>query len=445
MGILNLISQRRTSSQYCTTLQDPRNMPSAVHTVDVNSPLIKYEGPWTRGGDDGDPERGLYNQGTFVYCAGTQCSATLSFTGTEIHVVGAYRNNSCPYQVDLDGQIFGPFSTAPIKVEQFQIDLFNRTDLVPGPHSLTISNLPATASGQMNLNLDYFTWTSDVNSLTDVRIQDDAQAFVYDPPSAWNAFTNNFPGLPGFDQGTGHATVQYNATATLTFTGDRVALYGAIGAQGGPYSVHIDNGSVASTFTTYQMISDPNTPLPNYLAGQLLFYADSLPPGDHTVTLTSNLASTTQDLTIDYAIVDGSLNSVPTSGSSTSSTASTSSSSMMATFVVPRSESALSPARLGGIITGVTVLALFLLGSLVYILRLRRRLRNGGVSSENENTISVARPFVQHQTQPTPMSPSSPFSVTPFLATARPSWQTEKRLRTEAQLGPPQYDFIETS
>jgi hypothetical protein len=99
-------------------------------------------------------------------------------------------------------------------------------------------------------------------------------------------------------------------------------LYGAIGSQGGPYSVNIDDGSV-STFTAQQMISDPNTPLANYLSGQMLFYADSLTPGNHTVIFTSNLVSPIQDLAIDYAIVDGTVNSVP-SGTAPSSSSTTS-------------------------------------------------------------------------------------------------------------------------
>jgi hypothetical protein len=31
-------------------------MPSVVHTIDVNSPLIRYAGPWNLGGADGDSE-----------------------------------------------------------------------------------------------------------------------------------------------------------------------------------------------------------------------------------------------------------------------------------------------------------------------------------------------------------------------------------------------------
>jgi hypothetical protein len=81
--------------------------------------------------------------------------------------------------------------------------------------------------------------------------------------------------------------------------------------------VQIDNGNV-STFTAQQMISDPNTPLANYLAGQLLFYADSLTLGNHTVTVASNVVSPTQDVAIDYAIV-GETNSVPSGAAPSSS------------------------------------------------------------------------------------------------------------------------------
>ncbi|KAJ7751914.1 hypothetical protein DFH07DRAFT_524091 [Mycena maculata] len=283
-------------------------MPSFVQTIDVNSPLVEYLGPWQLGGADGDPEVVKYNQDTFVYCANTGCFATISFNGTEVHVVGAYRLNSGPFQVELDGETFGPFGTTPTVVEQFQIDLFNQTDLTAGPHSLTISNLPPIESNKPNLNLDYFSWTNEINSLDDVRLQDDTPAFSYEPSTAWSSFTDGSSSFPDFDGGTGHSTVQGGATVAFSFKGDRVALYGAIGSLGGPYTVQIDNGSV-SHYTAQSLVSDATTPLPNYLAGQLLFYADSLSSGNHMVTITANPGSPTQDLTMDYAIVDGTLNS----------------------------------------------------------------------------------------------------------------------------------------
>jgi hypothetical protein len=60
-----------------------------------------------------------------------------------------------PDRVNLDGQIFGPLGTGPVVVEQFQIDLFNQSNMLAGPHTLTISNLPATVSNSPNMNLDY--------------------------------------------------------------------------------------------------------------------------------------------------------------------------------------------------------------------------------------------------------------------------------------------------
>ncbi|KAJ6517850.1 hypothetical protein DFH09DRAFT_940071 [Mycena vulgaris] len=285
-------------------------MPSFVQTIDVSSPLIAYSGPWRLGGSDGDSETIKYDQGTFRFCAGTQCSATINFTGTEVHVVGAYRLNSGPFQVSLDGIAFGPFGTATTVTEQFKIDLFNQTNMGPGTHSLTISNLPATNPQHPNLNLDYFTWTTEINSLNDLRIQDDTPAFSYQPPNGWVSDLSNL-NVPGFNGGTGHGTTHSGASATLRFMqGDRVALYGPIGSQGGNYSVQIDNINYGG-FTAQR--ANLGTP---FLANQMLFYADSLPAGNHTATVTAG-SLTTQAVVLSYAVVDGMLNSIPaaTSGS----------------------------------------------------------------------------------------------------------------------------------
>ncbi|KAJ7461357.1 hypothetical protein B0H11DRAFT_2056877 [Mycena galericulata] len=388
-------------------------MPSFVQDIDVNSPLVQYAGPWQLGGADGDPEVVKYNQDTFVYCAGTQCSATISFNGTEVHVVGAYRLNSGPFQVVLDGQTFGPFGTTATVTEQFQIDLFNKTEMKAGLHTLTISNLQATNPDEPNLNLDYFTWTNEVNSLTDLRIQDDTSAFVYEPPAAWSSFASPSTSFPGFD-GTGHSTVQGGATATFSFMGDRVALYGAIGSQGGPYSIAIDNGTPTS-LTAQRLVSDATTPVPNYLAGQILFYADSLSLGNHTITVTANPTSPTQDISIDYAIVDGTLNSNTTSAS-------------------PSNSQTLSSAAIGGIAAGVAVLGIcfILLTCLLYLRRRRRR------SHESKDAQLEA------QTDTTPRPVSFPFSPSPQLAPLRSHWTQGQNtsISTEPELDPPRYEAI---
>ncbi|KAJ6535403.1 hypothetical protein DFH09DRAFT_1325028 [Mycena vulgaris] len=212
----------------------------------------------------------------FRYCAGTQCSATINFTGTEVHVIGAYRLNSGRFNVALDGVVYGPFGTATTVTEQFKIHLFNQTNLGPGTHSLTISNLPATDPQHPNLNLDY------------VRIH--MTTFSYQPPNGWVSDLLRL-NLPGFDVGTGHGTTQSGATATLNFMGDRVALYGPISSSG---------GELLRLGRQHQLCR---------------LHGPAIPAGNHTVTVTTGRL-TTQALVLSHAAVDGILNSIPRSTTS---------------------------------------------------------------------------------------------------------------------------------
>ncbi|KAJ7687615.1 hypothetical protein B0H17DRAFT_1203507 [Mycena rosella] len=321
-----------------------------VQNLDATSPLIIYSGPWAVGGADGDPETSKYDKRTFKFCSGVGCSASIGFTGTEVHVVGASRLNSGPFQVTVDGNQSAALGTTPTTSEAFKLDLFNQT-LATGTHALTIFNLPPWPDnpGDSYLNLEYIWWKTDTDSPTDVRLQDDTPAFSYQPVTAWNSDLTNL-NLPGFDAGTGHATSQSGATAIFAFVGDRVALYGAIGSQGGLYTVQVDNGSV-STFNTNIDVTFELS------AGQMIFYANSLPPGNHTVTVTAKPVSVTQGLTIDYAIVDGTQNSV-TSPTPT-----------------PHSGTTLSSAVRSGIIAAAVVVGISALALVVYTLYGRPRHR----------------------------------------------------------------------
>ncbi|KAJ7458925.1 hypothetical protein FB451DRAFT_1507056 [Mycena latifolia] len=389
-------------------------MPSFVKTIDVNSPLVDYSGPWQLGGADGDSETVKYDQDTFVFCAVTPCSATIHFTGTEVHVVGAYRLNSGPFQVTLDGSTFGPFGTVATVTEQFKIDLFNQTALEAGDHSLTISNLAPFDPTKPNLNLDYFWWTTQINSLTDVRIRDDSPAFTYQPVTAWDSDLSNL-NLPDFNAGIGHATTQSGANAHFTFVGNRVALYGTIGPQGGLYTVQVDDAN-ASTFTAQSMLLGPT-----YLANQMLFYADSLPPGNHTVTITSNLVSPTQALILDYAVVDGTLNSIQ----------------------VASTTATISSAKLAGLISSTAVFGLVSLVFLIYIIHLRRRLqrtRAGQPSTPSEyaNRADVSEQPVIQQPSSRPLVPFS-------LALPQPRSTKTFKVQDQLPVNPPRYDTLQAS
>ncbi|KAJ7268416.1 hypothetical protein C8J57DRAFT_1228123 [Mycena rebaudengoi] len=191
----------------------------------------------------------------------------LDLNSTSVQFGGVDMTRARDGSVSLEGVVFGPFGTAATVTEQFKIDLFNQTNMAPEAHSLTISNLPATDPQHPNLNLDYFIWTTETNSLNDARIQDNNPAFLYQPPSGWVSDLSNL-NLPGYEVGTGHGTTQSGA---LNFMGDRVALYGLIGPSGGNYSVQVDNTSYMG-FTTHRAhLGDES------LENQMLFYADSPP------------------------------------------------------------------------------------------------------------------------------------------------------------------------
>ncbi|KAJ7255201.1 hypothetical protein C8J57DRAFT_1345733 [Mycena rebaudengoi] len=331
-------------------------MYSPIYKIDVGSPLIHYEGNWGPG-PDADPEKKKYDKDSYVFCAMNEvCSATLEFTGKEIHVVGAYRPPfSGPIQVELDGKLSGPLD--PEQTEQFQIDLFNATDLQPGMHTLKLSTVPSSDKNvTTTVSLDYFTWTSEVASLSDTRIQDDEAAFVYEPQDAWKTDLSK---LPGFDDGNGHYAVS-EGTATFTFSGDRIALVGAIGGGGGPFTAQVDNGPVWNLTMQNE----------KYSAEQVVFSADGFSSGSHTLKVVAQPGEK-QIVALDYAIVDAKANgntvtsaSAPQSGFPGSSTA------------PPSSFRAAKKGRsVAGVAAGVSLLLIVLLCALFY-LRRRRSLRS---------------------------------------------------------------------
>ncbi|KAF7325666.1 hypothetical protein MKEN_00416500 [Mycena kentingensis (nom. inval.)] len=329
-------------------------MPQIVTKIDVTSSVVQYSGPWVAGGGESDPIQ-RYDENTFLTCeAPGTCTAVLKFHGTEVHVVGSHRQGHGQYGVQLDGANFGPFtpSTDP---EVFQVDLFNRTGLTNDAHTITISNVAGTGNEYV-YDLDYFTFTSTVESTSDSRLEDTHSAFSY----SGGSWTTDVSQMPGFDAGTGHIG-SVGAEVNLSFSGDRVAIYGAVGSQGAPYSVQLDGGTVESYS---QAIKVQN----GYMANQLIYYATGLKSGNHTVQLKSTSTNTLDRFTIDYAVVDGNANpaGIIATGMGTA----------VGKDVVTSNSSGvhLSIAQLSGIAAGFGVLLLALILMTSYTVLLRRRL-----------------------------------------------------------------------
>ncbi|KAJ7221777.1 hypothetical protein C8J57DRAFT_1594011 [Mycena rebaudengoi] len=412
-------------------------MPDIAHKIDVTSPLIHYEGNWfpgsavqIAGNTFSDPDLGKHDQGTSVLCFPGKdhvCSATLNFTGTEIRVVGAYRNQFAgpfrvagPFQVELDGETSGPIQ--PPKDEQFQVVLFQQAGLTSGSHTLKLTavpllpNLPpppkSGGGGSLPFNvtfagvdLDFFTWTTNAvsGSDKDARIQDDNVAFIYQPPDAWSTDMRN---LPGFDAGNGHfALNQTDASVTFSFSGDRVDVYGAIGNIGGPFTAQIDDRPVRDLTAEQKLLPAGQ----NFLADQLIFSADSLSSGNHTLKLISRPVGSPQGLAIDYAVVDGTANNVSSASPTLPSSSEYTSSSTRPTSHPSNKQSqghrgGLNPAQIGGIAAGISLLFIVLLCALLYLRRRRRNFRSSRLAHALPSPTFVAQFPPDLVAQPTPPS-----------------------------------------
>ena len=117
-----------------------------------------------------------------MYCINaTGATATFNFTGTEVHIYGAYRYNSGPYtrvsfrsstraqissdSVTIDGvksDYFRANGSAPAANDDqqlFQVELYGINDLEPGMHEVIVTNewanAPMRKAGLDHVDIDY--------------------------------------------------------------------------------------------------------------------------------------------------------------------------------------------------------------------------------------------------------------------------------------------------
>ncbi|KIJ67685.1 hypothetical protein HYDPIDRAFT_83283 [Hydnomerulius pinastri MD-312] len=258
--------------------------------IDDKSPLLQYDATWSPG-TSADSYADEYYLGTFTTSNVTGGTASFSFNGTAFWIYGAKRDNHGTFSVSVNGQTYAN-NNGYANPYTFQQVLFNTSGLAQGTHQVLITN---TGTNNQYVDIDLVVWQSETSpasgsSIETKTIQDTDPNFQYEAP-AWNA---NPPNVNFFNNGTGHSTTSYNATATFSFTvSDAVALYGTVGPQNGPYAVSIDGGAPAN-FNATTFLSYPQT---------MLFYASNLGFAPHVLTITNLPDSNGQYLNIDFAQV----------------------------------------------------------------------------------------------------------------------------------------------
>lgn len=109
----------------------------AGYTYDDTSPALTYTGAWTHAGPSVSYTYGDYDN-TESFSASPGASATVSFTGTGVELVGPLGSNAGIADIYLDGKLAAVADTYDPWGKQFQQDVFSARHLTPGSHTLTV-------------------------------------------------------------------------------------------------------------------------------------------------------------------------------------------------------------------------------------------------------------------------------------------------------------------
>ncbi|KAF7307687.1 hypothetical protein MKEN_01128700 [Mycena kentingensis (nom. inval.)] len=325
-------------------------------TIDNVSPLITYAPPgaWTEGSAAADPLASSYSSGTFTLCTTNGASASFIFNGTQVFVGGAKRGNHGPYSVTLDGTK-STFEGASVR-EIFGL-LYASPVLSAGQHTISITN-ELVDNNKPFLDID-FAHYMDVNCWAKWHYIDRGGHERQLGILSGHVLEHGLD----IQQAYGiHVTLTAGASATLSFKGSHVQVFGPTGPTISRYTVKLD-GQLTGTY---------NGTKANYNAQTPLFAANALPGGLHTLEFISEPAVSGQMLAIDFATVPGDLSSSSSSKSDApASTSPAADSSSKGSSVGP---------AVGGAIGGIAVIAI--LGFLFFCMMKRRKQRK---RDENSN------------------------------------------------------------
>lgn len=355
-------------------------------TVEDSSPLIAYSpaGSWVDSPID-DPIATTYSGGSYHVSTAPGATATITFTGTGLSIFGGHRSNYGTYSISLDGQTISSGSSQSNDLSTRQL-LGSASGLPYGSHTAVL-----TSTGGGPIDIDWV----DVNAragppgsvVAKKTFDDNDSTIVYQPSSAdWLSNSN-----PAFLDGTLRYSQTPGASASLTFSGDAVALYGTVSPDHADIRISVDGreqrfpGGAGVASVVHPQV--------------LLYYRGDLGAGEHTIVLSGDQQPNSGPF-IDLDFVDVFTLSVPPDASSTPIVAPTgaAASDKTAAPVPPSSPTAsLSSSRMpiGTIAVAVIggFLALLLLLGLAAFLLLRRRRRQSTTVEKPMISVSPSLPM----------------------------------------------------
>jgi hypothetical protein len=324
-------------------------------TVEDSSPLISYlpAGAWVDSPSN-DTLLSSYSGSSYHSTSTEGATATIHFNGTGLTIFGGHRTNYGTYQISVDGHVVASGTSAG-QSAVLQI-MGSASGLANGNHTAVLSS-----SSSSPIDIDFVSIETEIgepgSSLAMSTIDDSDNRFVYTPQSEWSVNDQNL-----FIDNTLHYTQSAGASASVTFSGDAVALYGTVSEDHADVHLTLDGESVTFGAGANGLASTLHTKV-------LLYYAVGLGPNQHNLTVTADPETNTGPFIDVDAVFVYSTNGGSSTGASQPSSTSQSSPQR---DVKP---SKMSEKTMIGIIVGSVVGFLLLLALLFLFLRWRRRRR----------------------------------------------------------------------
>ncbi|KAF9567970.1 hypothetical protein CPC08DRAFT_702790 [Agrocybe pediades] len=363
-------------------------------TVEDCSPMITYApaGSWTDTTSSSDPLATSYSGGSYHVASTQGATATITFTGTGITLLGGRKPNYGTYSFSVDGQIVSSGS-AQANDQVAQQILGSVEGLAYGSHTAVLTN---TGGNPVDLDrIDFQTQIGQAGAVGVKKTIDDSDSsIVYSPsPSDWQVNSN-----AEFFDGSLHFTNTPGASASLTFSGDAVAVWGTVSPDHADINMELDGNSQTLPGGSGGMASVVHPQV-------LLFYKTDLGPGQHTLSMSGasqNNANGFIDLDMvnvfDAAVFDPSSTTTssgrpptgtPSSGKTAAvpSTSLESSSSPGSPVAAGTGSSGISKGAIAGAVIGALLGLALLLGLLGFLFLRRRRARSRSIE---KSMISVS-------------------------------------------------------
>jgi hypothetical protein len=326
-------------------------------TVEDSSPLITYApgGSWIDTPSN-DPLAPSYSGGSYHISSTQGATATINFNGTGLSIFGAHRSNYGTYSISIDGQEIET-ATAQANNNATRQVLGSTSGLSYSSHTAVFTN-----TGGAPVDIDFIEFEAQIGQPgsvgTQTTIDDTDPSIAYTPASEWKV-----NGQSEFFDSTLHFSVSPNASASFTFTGEAVAVFGAVASDQADMLVTVDgdaqifHGGSGLVSTVHPQV--------------LLFFISDLSVGQHTLVISgASQTNSTPFVDVDFIniyAITGSPNSTA-SGITPSGTAASENTASASGF-----GSGMTTGAIIGAVVGGVVVFLGLLGVLAFFRRRRMK------------------------------------------------------------------------